>query len=189
CAAAIAHALGLELEPALAALATVPQVPGRLELVSGAADDIAALVDYAHTPDALERVLSAVRPHVAGRLWCVFGCGGDRDPTKRGPMGRAVARGADVAVVTNDNPRGEEPSSIADAVVEGLVEGGADQHRVELDRARAIELAVSEAEPGDAVVVAGKGHETYQIIGETVASFDDRVALREALVARREKQR
>ena len=118
----------------------------------------------------------------------MFGCGGDRDATKRGPMGRAVARGADVAVVTNDNPRSEEPTAIADAIVAGLVDAGSDDHHVELDRARAIELAVTEAEPGDAVVVAGKGHETYQIIGETVASFDDRVALREALALRRERR-
>ena len=151
-------------------------------------DDIAGLVDYAHTPDALERVLSAVRPHVEGRLWCVFGCGGDRDPTKRGPMGHAVARGADVAVVTNDNPRSEDPAAIAEAIVAGLVDAGSATHRVELDRAAAIELAVSNADAGDAVVVAGKGHETYQIIGETVASFDDRVALREALAARRERR-
>jgi len=188
CATAIAKALGLDLPSALAALATAPQVPGRLELVSGAADDVAGLVDYAHTPDALERVLAAVRPHVDGKLWCVFGCGGDRDPSKRGPMGRAVALGADVAVVTNDNPRSEDPRVIADAIVAGLVEAGTSSYRVELDRERAIALAVVEAEPGDVVVVAGKGHETYQIIGETVASFDDRVALREALRQRRERR-
>lgn len=185
CAAGIARALGLDLSAALGALAEVPQVPGRLELVSGPEDDVAGLVDYAHTPDALGRVLSALRPHVAGRLWCVFGCGGDRDPTKRAPMGEAVARVADVAVVTNDNPRSEEPRAIADAVLRGLDEAGMGEVHTELDRAAAIDLAVRGAEPGDVVLVAGKGHETYQIIGDRELSFDDRVVLGEALLRRR----
>jgi UDP-N-acetylmuramoyl-L-alanyl-D-glutamate--2,6-diaminopimelate ligase len=188
CAAGIAWALDLDLEAALGALARVPQVPGRLELVSQSEDDVAALVDYAHTPDALARVLATLRPHVQGRLWCVFGCGGDRDPTKRGPMGAAVARGADVAVVTNDNPRSEDPEAIAEAVVDGLTGAGVEDALVELDRAKAIGLAVKRAAPGDVVLVAGKGHETYQIIGDRELSFDDRLVLGDALSRRRAKR-
>jgi UDP-N-acetylmuramoyl-L-alanyl-D-glutamate--2,6-diaminopimelate ligase len=188
CAAGIATALGLDLDRALGSLATVAQVPGRLELVSDEADDVAGLVDYAHTPDALERVLAALRPHAddrGGKLWCVFGCGGDRDPDKRRPMGEVVARSADVAIVTNDNPRSEQPRAIAAAIVDGLVSGRAATHHVELDRAAAIDWAVASASPGDIVLVAGKGHEPYQIIGETVSAFDDRVELRRALNHRR----
>ncbi|HLK38296.1 MAG TPA: cyanophycin synthetase, partial [Polyangiaceae bacterium] len=119
-----------------------------------------------------------------GRVLCVFGCGGDRDPTKRGPMGEAVARRADVVVVTSDNPRSEAPDAIADAVVRGAHAAGATP-RVELDRRRAIDLAVSSADPGDVVLVAGKGHEDYQIVGKVKSPFDDRVEVRRALAARR----
>ena len=122
------------------------------------------LVDYAHTPDALARVLEAVRAVTRGRVWCVFGCGGDRDATKRAPMGEAVARRADVAIVTSDNPRTEDPQAIADAVVAGVRAAGIEPV-VELDRRRAIDLAVRSASRGDAVLIAGKGHEDYQIVG------------------------
>ena len=119
-------------------------------------DDLVVLVDYAHTPDALERVLGSVRSFTDGKVWCVFGCGGDRDRAKRRPMGAAVARAADVAILTNDNPRSEDPLQIANAVIEGLEQGTA-RYDVELDRGRAIERAVAEAAAGDVVLVAGKG--------------------------------
>lgn len=176
-------ACGLDVPSAAGALADLPQVPGRLERCNGADDDIVVLVDYAHTPDALASILASVRG--TGKLWCVFGCGGDRDPSKRAPMGAAVAQYADVAIVTNDNPRSEDPRRIADAVVAGMA--GA-HPRVELDRRAAIDLAIREASPGDVVVVAGKGHETYQIIGEQIAAFDDRDEVRRALAQRRQSR-
>jgi UDP-N-acetylmuramoyl-L-alanyl-D-glutamate--2,6-diaminopimelate ligase len=145
---------------------------------------VAVLVDYAHTPDALARVLSGVRGLGSGRVVCVFGCGGDRDPLKRPLMGEAVGRLADVAVVTNDNPRSEDPRAIADAILPGLA-GGRAEVVVELDRRRAIERAVLEAKAGDVVLVAGKGHEPYQIIGDTTLPFDDRDEARRALALRR----
>jgi UDP-N-acetylmuramoyl-L-alanyl-D-glutamate--2,6-diaminopimelate ligase len=188
CALAISEALGLELAGAVAGMVAAPPVPGRLERCDDPArDDVVGIVDYAHTPDALGRVLASVRPLVGpgARLWCVFGCGGDRDPLKRGPMGEMVGRLADAAIVTNDNPRSEDPRAIADAVARGLGRAAGARFEVELDRARAIGLAVERARPGDVVLVAGKGHEPYQIIGERVASFDDRVELRAALARRR----
>ena len=185
CAVAVVHALGLDVAAALEALVQAEPVPGRLERCDEVADDVVALVDYAHTPGALERVLESIRPAGGARLWCVFGCGGDRDADKRAPMGEAVARGADVAIVTNDNPRSESPEAIAAAVVAGLERGGAADVRVQLDRAQAIDQAVQQAAPGDVVLVAGKGHEPYQIVGTEVADFDDRVKLRESLRRRR----
>ncbi|MEZ4437745.1 MAG: UDP-N-acetylmuramoyl-L-alanyl-D-glutamate--2,6-diaminopimelate ligase [Polyangiaceae bacterium] len=183
-AAGIAHALELDLDAALGALEVMAQVPGRLEMVSGPEDDVAAFVDYAHTPDALERVLQSLQPEV-GSLWCVFGCGGDRDRQKRGPMGEVVGRLADHAIVTNDNPRSEDPQAIADAVVAGLARSGQRAPRVILDRKAAIAEAVAEAQPGDVILVAGKGHEPYQIIGDQIAELDDRVELSQALRRRR----
>jgi UDP-N-acetylmuramoyl-L-alanyl-D-glutamate--2,6-diaminopimelate ligase len=181
----IGEALGLDPAAVVRTLASPPPVPGRLERVSRPADDdIVAVVDYAHTPDALARVLASLRSP-KGRIFCVFGCGGDRDRTKRGPMGEVAARGADVVVVTNDNPRSEDPRTIADAIVAGLQQAGSTGHRVELDRAAAIDLAVREAAPGDVVLVAGKGHEPYQIIGDRVTAFDDRLELANALARRR----
>ncbi|HEX3770020.1 MAG TPA: UDP-N-acetylmuramoyl-L-alanyl-D-glutamate--2,6-diaminopimelate ligase [Polyangiaceae bacterium] len=186
----IAHALDLDLSRAADALAREPGAPGRFERCDGEDDDITVLVDYAHTPDALARALDAVRaafssePETTARVWCVFGCGGDRDPTKRGPMGEAVARRADVTVVTSDNPRGEDPRAIADAVVAGVRSAGKEPV-VELDRRKAIDLAVRSSSRGDAVLIAGKGHEDYQIIGMTKHPFDDRIEARTALAARR----
>jgi UDP-N-acetylmuramoyl-L-alanyl-D-glutamate--2,6-diaminopimelate ligase len=145
------------------------------------------LVDYAHTPDALARVLAAVRALGGERVLCVFGCGGDRDPLKRAPMGEAVGRGADVAYVTSDNPRGEDPASIVAAIVPGLKAASA-KYEVELDRAAAIEKAIGQALPGDVVLIAGKGHEDYQIIGAEKRHFDDREQARKALAARRGMQ-
>jgi UDP-N-acetylmuramoyl-L-alanyl-D-glutamate--2,6-diaminopimelate ligase len=128
-------------------------------------------------------VLASVRPIAKGRVVCVFGCGGDRDPGKRPLMGEAAGRGADYVVVTNDNPRSEDPRAIAEAAVNGLRTTGA-PYAVELDRRAAILLAIAEARPGDVVLVAGKGHETYQIIGSTTLAFDDREVAREGLAAR-----
>ena len=182
----IAHALDLDLERAAAALSSEPGAPGRLERCDVPADDLAVLVDYAHTPDALARVVEAVRAAAKARVWCVFGCGGDRDPTKRGPMGEAVGMRADVAIVTNDNPRTEDPRAIADAVAAGVRRAGREPV-VELDRRKAITLAVRSADPGDVVLIAGKGHEDYQIIGHVKHPFDDRTEARRALEDRRRR--
>jgi UDP-N-acetylmuramoyl-L-alanyl-D-glutamate--2,6-diaminopimelate ligase len=185
----VAHALDLDLGRAAEGLSRDPGVPGRLERCDGPEDDVVALVDYAHTPDALARVLDALRAIKKGRLWCVFGCGGDRDPTKRAPMGEAVARRADVCILTSDNPRSEDPRAIADAVLAGMrganATGGGVEPTVELDRRAAIDRAVSGASSGDIVLVAGKGHEDYQIVGKTRLPFDDRVVVRAALERRR----
>ncbi len=185
CALSIAFLLDLDLELCAAALSTAIGVPGRLERCdSPSDDDILVLVDYAHTPDALTRVLDSVSSLGVGRVLCVFGCGGDRDPLKRPKMGEAVGRAAAWAIVTNDNPRSEEPAAIAAAILRGL-EGTGARVTVELDRRRAIDLAVSEAQPGDVVLIAGKGHEPYQIIGAVTHAFDDRDEARRALAARR----
>ena len=183
CALAIVEALGLDPARAAAALATAPAVPGRLERCDSEADDVVVLVDYAHTPDALQRALAAVRTLTAGSVTCVFGCGGDRDPDKRPKMGQAVGRGADRAIVTNDNPRSEAPERIAEAIEAGLVGTGI-AYEVELDRSRAIERAVLGAKSGDVVLIAGKGHEPYQIVGSERRAFDDRVEARRALLLR-----
>jgi UDP-N-acetylmuramoyl-L-alanyl-D-glutamate--2,6-diaminopimelate ligase len=176
--------LGIGPKAAADGLSQAPQVPGRLERCEGPGDDVLVAVDYAHTPDALGRVLAAVRALGSGRVLCVFGCGGDRDTTKRAPMGEAVARGADVAVVTSDNPRSEDPQAIVDAILPGLAAGPA-AIEVELDRGRAIERAILAAAPGDVVLIAGKGHEDYQIIGTEKRHFDDRDEARRALALRR----
>src|SRR4029077_17325252 len=130
------------------------------ERVDNAAN-LDVFVDYAHTPDALRNVLGALRPLPGRRLICVFGCGGDRDPTKRSKMGAAVAELADLAIVTSDNPRTEDPRAIIDQILPGVPK----PFIVDLDRRRAIVAAISEATPGDVVVIAGKGHEDYQILG------------------------
>ncbi len=176
--------LGIAPQAAADALSGAPQVPGRLERCEGPEDDVLVAVDYAHTPDALARVLAAVRALGEGSVLCVFGCGGDRDPKKRAPMGEAVGRGADYAYVTSDNPRSEAPQAIVDAILPGLrTASGA--FEVELDRATAIEKAILAARPGDTVLIAGKGHEDYQIIGGDKRHFDDREQARRALGLRR----
>jgi UDP-N-acetylmuramoyl-L-alanyl-D-glutamate--2,6-diaminopimelate ligase len=183
-------ALGVLLElgyapgDAARALGSAPPVAGRLERCDEDTDDIRVLVDYAHTPDALARVLAALSPLTEGELVCVFGCGGDRDPGKRAPMGAAVGAAAGRAILTSDNPRSEDPAVIAAAVEAGL-RGGRARYEIELDRARAIERAVLEARTGDSVLIAGKGHEAYQIVGSERRAFDDRVEARRALQARR----
>jgi UDP-N-acetylmuramoyl-L-alanyl-D-glutamate--2,6-diaminopimelate ligase len=177
-AAAGAYALGVRGEVIAARLATLPQVPGRLERIAA---DPTVLRDYAHTPDALERALAAVRPFTHGRLIVVFGAGGDRDRGKRPEMGAIAARGADVAIVTSDNPRTEDPQRILDDIVAGIPEGSAASvERIE-DRRAAIARALALAEPGDVVLLAGKGHETYQIRGTEKLPFDERQVVAELL--------
>ncbi|HXX67638.1 MAG TPA: UDP-N-acetylmuramoyl-L-alanyl-D-glutamate--2,6-diaminopimelate ligase [Polyangiaceae bacterium] len=180
----IVHALDLDVVRAADAVSRLDAPPGRLERCERDGDSIAVLVDYAHTPDALARAISAVRTFAKGRVWCVFGCGGDRDPTKRAPMGEVVGRLADVAVVTSDNPRTEDPGAIAAAVVSGVRAAGRDPI-LELDRRKAIDLAVRLAADGDVVLIAGKGHEGYQVTGTVKHTFDDRSEAGRALERRR----
>jgi UDP-N-acetylmuramoyl-L-alanyl-D-glutamate--2,6-diaminopimelate ligase len=182
-AAATARAAGVTLAAIADGLAQPLVVPGRFERVD-AGQPFAVLVDYAHTPDALGRVLAAARPlaGAGGQVVCVFGCGGDRDPAKRPLMGAAVAAAADVAVLTSDNPRSEDPQAIADAVLPGLATGPA-AVTVELDRRVAIATALAAAAPGDVVVIAGKGHESGQTAGGRTRPFDDRVVARAELGA------
>jgi UDP-N-acetylmuramoyl-L-alanyl-D-glutamate--2,6-diaminopimelate ligase len=173
-AAAAARALGIDEDAIRSGIAGVERVPGRFEAVDEG-QPFTVLVDYAHTPGALEVALEAARELARGRLICVFGAGGDRDRDKRPLMGRVVADLADVAIVTSDNPRSEDPASIAAAVV-----GDLDLH-VELDRRRAIERALETAQTGDVVVIAGKGHEQGQEIAGRKLPFDDREVVRDAL--------
>ena len=183
CAIGVAVGLGIELADAVAALADADRVPGRFEPVDEG-QSFAVLVDYAHTPDSLENVLVSARQITPdGRLICVFGCGGDRDRDKRPQMGAITARLADVAVVTSDNPRSEEPAAIVAEIREGMNEGTADIE-VEVDREAAIALALGQAQPGDTVVIAGKGHEQGQEFehGRKIP-FDDREVASEQLRA------
>jgi UDP-N-acetylmuramoyl-L-alanyl-D-glutamate--2,6-diaminopimelate ligase len=175
-AATTAEVLGIEGRDIAAGLASVSTVPGRFEWIDGG-QPFAIAVDYAHTPEALEHALRGARELAgAGRVIVVFGCGGNRDRAKRGPMGQAAAALADVAIVTSDNPRHEDAQAIIDEVVAGAADGRS--LVVEPDRERAIIRALSEAQSGDVVVVAGKGHETGQEIGDTVLPFDDRDVVR-----------
>lgn len=175
--------LGLELAAIVAALPEFSGVPGRMERVQIKPDqDISVIVDYAHTPDSLENLLKASRPFIPGRMICVFGCGGDRDRTKRPLMGEIAARLADQAVVTSDNPRTEDPEAILQDILAGIP--NTVQPRVNIDRAAAIRQAILEAKPGDGVLIAGKGHEDYQILGTEKIHFDDREQAREALAQR-----
>jgi UDP-N-acetylmuramoyl-L-alanyl-D-glutamate--2,6-diaminopimelate ligase len=183
----VTYALDLDLPRAAEALSRERGAPGRLERCDGPDDDVTVLVDYAHTPDALSRALEAARSATRGRVYCVFGCGGDRDATKRAPMGQAAARGADLVIVTNDNPRTEDPGAIANAVVAGVRACGKEP-TVELDRRKAIQLAVRSASRGDLVLLAGKGHEDYQIVGTTKHTMDDRIEAGLALEARRRER-
>jgi len=175
---------GIPLAQLLEAQATFRGVPGRMERVSfdGGTAGPAVLVDYAHTPDGLENALAACRPFSSGRLICVFGCGGDRDRSKRPLMGAIAARLADAVVVTSDNPRTEDPERILADVVSGIPSGTT--LAVEIDRARAIASAIAAAGPADLVLIAGKGHEDYQILGTTKIHFDDREEAEKALRSR-----
>jgi UDP-N-acetylmuramoyl-L-alanyl-D-glutamate--2,6-diaminopimelate ligase len=181
CLAAFAAGLAIDLSPAAIAdgIASVARVPGRMEPVD-AGQPFAVVVDYAHTPDSILSVLRGARALADdGQVMVVFGCGGDRDRAKRPLMGRAATEGADLVIVTSDNPRHEDP----DAIIGEIIGGIADRSRVvvEPDRRRAISLAIHRAGPHDVVVIAGKGHETTQTIGDDVVPFDDRVVAREAL--------
>jgi len=175
-------ALGLAPDAIAEALGGVGTVPGRFEQVP-AGQPFLVVVDYAHTPDALERVLATARKITRGRLGVVFGCGGDRDRGKRPIMGEIAARLADRAWVTSDNPRSERPEAIIEEVVAGVVRvaGARERCATEPDRRLAIRAALDWAAAGDTVVIAGKGHETYQIVGASVLDFDDRAVAREIL--------
>jgi len=176
---AVLH-LGLDLDSIVKALPEFPGVPGRMERVQiQPQQDISVIVDYAHTPDSLENLLKAARPFIKGRIICVFGCGGDRDRTKRPKMGKIAAELSDVPVVTSDNPRTEDPERILQDILEGIP--STIEPRVISDRATAIHHAILEAQPGDGVLIAGKGHEDYQILGTEKIHFDDREQAREAL--------
>ncbi len=174
---AVGVTLGVPLGTLASKLGDLPQVPGRLELVS---QTPTVLRDYAHTPDALERALAAIRPFVGGRLIVVFGCGGDRDRGKRPQMGAAAENGADIVIVTSDNPRTEDPERILDDIESGMTPGR--HERIE-SRREAIRRALDQAMPGDVVLLAGKGHETYQIRGATKAHFDEKEIVLELLDA------
>lgn len=175
CALATLVTAGVPVADAVRGVAELPGVAGRMERVA-AGQQFLAVVDYAHTPDAVATLLRTVRGVTRGRVIVVLGCGGDRDRAKRPLMGRAAADGADVAILTSDNPRSEDPAAILREL-----SAGAPHAQVEPDRRAAIEMAVAMAQPGDAVVVAGKGHETGQEVAGVVTPFDDRVVLREAI--------
>ena len=172
---------GFSLKDVLAVVPKLEPIPGRMEqVVPGGRPQV--VVDYAHTPDALEQVLNALRMHCEGKLWCVFGCGGDRDHGKRSLMGEIASRLADHVIITSDNPRSEPALEIIDAIVAGAD----DQVKIRVDRAEAVEYAVVRAAPEDTVLLAGKGHETHQVIGATKLLFSDITQARLALRRRGE---
>jgi len=180
---AAASALGVSRDDLERAIGRLRAPPGRLEPVTPPDAPFQVLVDYAHTDDALTNVLSSLRPMIApgARSIVVFGCGGDRDPTKRPRMALAACRGADLVFVTSDNPRREAPESIIEQIMTGVPEGDRPRVRRDVDRARTIRAAIVEARAGDVVVIAGKGHEDYQIVGTEKRHFDDREVAREVL--------
>jgi UDP-N-acetylmuramoyl-L-alanyl-D-glutamate--2,6-diaminopimelate ligase len=193
-AAAAAYALGTPVKAIARGIAGCAGVPGRLEVVTSAEQDCTVLVDFAHTPEALAGVLGSLRGLTRGRLLCVFGCGGDRDRGKRPLMGEAVGRSVDLAVLTSDNPRTEDPLAIIADAEPGLqrtalprvsdLAGAARGYVVVPDRAAAIATAIGAVRAGDCVVIAGKGHEDYQIVGTTKHPFDDRSVARRVLAER-----
>jgi UDP-N-acetylmuramoyl-L-alanyl-D-glutamate--2,6-diaminopimelate ligase len=169
-----AYARGLTFDEIAAAAKTLKQVPGRFEVVAGSHEaGFTVVVDYAHTDDALKNLIALARDLVcAGRVITMFGCGGDRDKTKRPKMGRAAGAGSDLVVVTSDNPRSEKPETIIEEVLVGVRETGVDCV-VEADRAAAIAMAIKAAKPGDIVLLAGKGHEKTQTFADKTVAFDD----------------
>jgi UDP-N-acetylmuramoyl-L-alanyl-D-glutamate--2,6-diaminopimelate ligase len=177
---AASYVLGVEPTATAAALAGAERPAGRLEAIE-AGQPFAVYVDYAHTPDALERVLTDMREQTSGRLITVFGCGGDRDRDKRPAMGRISSRLADVVVLTTDNSRSEDPDVIVEQIVAGVPQGARDRIEIATDRRAAIRTAIAAAAPGDSVVVAGKGHEQGQHASGKVIAFDDRMVVREEL--------
>lgn len=180
--AAVGAGLSLKIDPPLLrrALQHMAPVPGRLEQVS-AGQPFGVFVDYAHTDDALQNVLTTLREITTGRLLLAFGCGGNRDTGKRARMGRVAAELADFSIITSDNPRKESPEKIIAQIEEGYRAARLDGYVLEPDRSRAIHQIMGQARPGDTVLIAGKGHETYQEFEDTVVPFDDRVYAREAL--------
>ncbi len=182
-AVAVAGALGIDAETVARGVESLDHVPGRMEPVD-AGQNFLVVVDYAHTPDSILSVLQAARPLSAGRIIVVFGCGGDRDRAKRPLMGAAATANADLTIITSDNPRSEDPLRIVADIAVGAREGGG-AFVTEPDRRAAIAIAVGEAEQGDVVLIAGKGHETHQVFAERTVEHDDRVAAREAIAARR----
>lgn len=183
CAFGIGLQLGYPTEVIVQALEEAPQIPGRLERVNVAqGGGVSVFVDYAHTPDALEKALASIMAITPGHTICVFGCGGDRDASKRSIMGKA-ALAADYAIVTSDNPRHEDPLAIIEDIVSGMGSGEG-RFEVEADRRQAIAHALARAQAGDSVLIAGKGHEDYQLVGDEVRSFDDRVVAAEELEKR-----
>jgi UDP-N-acetylmuramoyl-L-alanyl-D-glutamate--2,6-diaminopimelate ligase len=197
--AAVATAVALDVPlPAIErGIADLKSVPGRFQLVSEPRDDVRVVVDYAHTDDALKNLLETATPLATGRIITVFGCGGDRDRTKRSLMGAVAARLSDIVIVTSDNPRSEDPAQIIEEIKRGIVSptdrpsGKPREARVEtrcltvIDRKDAIERAVREAQADDLILIAGKGHEKYQVIGDRVLPFDDVEVARTALDRRR----
>jgi len=187
-----AHGMGIDVPSLRDAIESCPAVPGRLEMVrptNGAAPAATVLVDYAHTDDALRNVLESLRPITPGKLRVLFGCGGDRDPGKRPRMASVACELADEVVITSDNPRTEDPDVIIQDILAGVPHVRLDGVQVNADRVTAIRLIITDAEPGDVVLIAGKGHEDYQIIGTEKRDFDDRVEARrvlDELVARHE---
>jgi len=193
-----AMALDLPFSAIEAGIAGLAHVPGRFQVVSDPADDVRVIVDYAHTDDALKNLLETARPMAAGRLVTVFGAGGDRDRTKRPLMGAVAARLSDLVIVTSDNPRGEDPERIIDEVRRGILmpadrvapkgQKGTPSLAI-VDRAEAIERAIKDARSGDLILLAGKGHEKYQVIGDRELPFDDVEVARAALTRRRSRAR
>ena len=183
---ATAKAIGLNLREAVHNLEDCPQVPGRLESVAGRKINYRVFVDYAHTPDALTNAIAALRELKPSRLITVFGCGGDRDRSKRAPMAEAAEKGSDLAILTSDNPRTESPEQIIADAAEGF--RGHTPHETIVDRREAIRRAIDLAEERDIVLIAGKGHETYQEIDGVRHDFDDRLEARNAIAARAESR-
>jgi UDP-N-acetylmuramoyl-L-alanyl-D-glutamate--2,6-diaminopimelate ligase len=185
--AAISSALleDVSLKVIKQSLESIAVVEGRMEVVD-AGQDFLVLVDYAHTPDGLDNALSTISQFVEGHIHCVFGCGGDRDRSKRPLMGKVTARYSDYLYVTSDNPRNEDPNNILYDIVPGLEEIQFPKERYELivDRREAIQKAIAQAAPGDVVLIAGKGHETYQDIKGIKHDFDDRIVAEEAIRGR-----
>jgi UDP-N-acetylmuramoyl-L-alanyl-D-glutamate--2,6-diaminopimelate ligase len=184
-----ATALDLPFDAIERGVHSLASVAGRFQIVSDSSDEVTAIVDYAHTDDALRNLLETARPLAKGRLITVFGCGGDRDRTKRPLMGAVAARLSDLIVVTSDNPRSEDPDAIIEEILRGLTpdtfRASAQPVITISDRRLAIGKAIELARPGDLVLIAGKGHEKYQQIGEQVLPFDDVVVARDALARRR----
>jgi UDP-N-acetylmuramoyl-L-alanyl-D-glutamate--2,6-diaminopimelate ligase len=174
--------LGIDLDAIQQGIADLAQVPGRMERISTGNPWI--LVDYAHTPDALEKTMREIKRLARGKVLVVFGCGGDRDKSKRAPMGKIAAQWSDLAIITSDNPRTEEPLKIIEEIEKGAREVRPHHYRVISDRREAIKEAVALAGPQDIVLITGKGHEDYQIIGEERFPFDDREEARRGLAQR-----